>query len=125
MDQIIQRDRVQSCVRHLHPELPLAPAERDGERQRDRAPHQVSLVVLHPRRADEVVLLPPPVPEPPEEVVGQEAVDRVPDYVDVDGLLHPKPGDRGRSVFDIASLIHYTYIYLFTYINISIIFGPH
>lgn len=54
--------------------------------------HQVSLVVFHPRSADEVVLLSPPVTEPPEEVVGEEPVDGVPDYVDIDGLLYPEPG---------------------------------
>ena len=53
--------------------------------------HQVSFVVLHPRGADEVVLFPSPVPEAPEEVVWQEAVDGVPDDVDVDRLLYPEP----------------------------------
>lgn len=56
-------------------------------------PHQVSLLVLHPRRPNQVVLLPPPVPEAPEEVVGEEAADGVPDDVDVDGLLYPEPAE--------------------------------
>lgn len=38
-----------------------------------------------------MVLLPPPVPEAAEEVVGEEAADGVPDDVDVDGLLDPEP----------------------------------
>lgn len=38
-----------------------------------------------------MVLLPPPVPEAAEEVVGEKAADGVPDYVDVDGLLDPEP----------------------------------
>lgn len=56
-----------------------------------KRPHQVSLLILHPWRADKVVLLPPPVPEAAEEVVGEEAADGVPDDVDVDGLLDPEP----------------------------------
>lgn len=55
-------------------------------------PHQVSFVVLHPRRADEVVLLAPPVPEAAEEVVGEESIDGVPDDVDVNRLFYPEPG---------------------------------
>lgn len=54
-------------------------------------PHQVSLLILHPWCPNQVVLLPPPVPEAAEEVVGEEAADGVPDYVDVDGLLYPEP----------------------------------
>lgn len=38
-----------------------------------------------------MVLLPPPVPEAPEEVVGEEAADGVADDVDVDRLLYPEP----------------------------------
>lgn len=56
-----------------------------------KRPHQVSLLILHPRRPDQVALLPPPVPEAAEEVVGEEAADGVPDDVDVDGLLDPEP----------------------------------
>lgn len=38
-----------------------------------------------------MVLLAPPVTKAAEEVVGEEPVDGVPDYVDVDGLLYPEP----------------------------------
>lgn len=63
-----------------------------------RRSHQVSLVVFHPGGPDEVVLLAPPVTEATEEVVGEEPVDGVPDYVDVDGLLYPEPyKDRSKS----------------------------
>lgn len=54
--------------------------------------HKVSFVVFHPRRADEVVLLAPPVPEAAEEVVGEESIDGVPNDVDVHRLLYPEPG---------------------------------
>lgn len=47
-----------------------------------------------------MVLLPPPVPETAEEVVGEEAADGVPDYVDVDGLLDPEPFRGGRKTND-------------------------
>lgn len=56
-----------------------------------KRPHQVSLLILHPRRPDQMALLPPPVPEAAEEVVGEEAADGVSDDVDVDGLLDPEP----------------------------------
>lgn len=59
--------------------------------------HQVSLIVFHPWRADEVVLLTPPVPEATEEVVGEESIDGVPDYVDIDGLLYPEPDEDKRN----------------------------
>lgn len=59
-----------------------------------KRPHQVSLLILHPRRPDQVVLLSPPVSEAAEEVVGEEAADGVPDYVDVDGLLDTEPSRR-------------------------------
>lgn len=42
-----------------------------------------------------MILLPPPVPETSEEVVGEETVNGVPYDVDVDGLLYPEP-DRQR-----------------------------
>lgn len=47
-----------------------------------------------------MVLLPPPVPEAAEEVVGEEAADWVPDYVDVDGLLDPEPFRAVRKTTD-------------------------
>lgn len=37
-----------------------------------------------------MVLLAPPVTKATEEVVGEEPVDWVPDYVDVDRLLYPE-----------------------------------
>lgn len=37
-----------------------------------------------------MVLLTPPVTKATEEVVGEEPVDGVPDYVDIDGLLYPE-----------------------------------
>lgn len=52
---------------------------------------QVSLVVLHARRPDQVVLFTPPVSKTAEKVVGKETVNWIPDYVYVDRLLHPKP----------------------------------
>lgn len=54
-------------------------------------PHQVSFVVLHPWRADEVVLLAPPVAEAAEEVVWEESVDGVSNDVDVHRLFYPEP----------------------------------
>lgn len=39
-----------------------------------------------------MVLLAPPVPKTPEEVVGEEAVNGISDDVDVDRLLYPEPG---------------------------------
>ena len=53
--------------------------------------HQVSLIIFHPWSSDEVVLLTPPVTKATEEVVWEEPVDRVPDYVDIDRLLYPEP----------------------------------
>lgn len=38
-----------------------------------------------------MVLLAPPVTKSTEEVVGEEPVDGVPDYVDIDRLLYPEP----------------------------------
>lgn len=44
-----------------------------------------------------MVLLAPPVTEATEEVVGEESIDGVPDYVDIDGLLYPEPeGDEQK-----------------------------
>lgn len=40
-----------------------------------------------------MVLLAPPVTEATEEVVGEEPVDGIPDYVDIDRLLYPEPGE--------------------------------
>ena len=79
----------------------MADVEARGGGSVGRWAHQVSLVVLHPRRADQVVLLAPPVPEAAEEVVGEEAVDGVSDDVDVHGLLHPKP-DRKHNILAIG-----------------------
>lgn len=37
-----------------------------------------------------MVLLTPPITKATKEVVGEEPVDRVPDYVDIDRLLYPE-----------------------------------
>lgn len=57
---------------------------------------QVSLVVFHPRCADQVILLAPPVSKPAEKVVGEEAVNGVSDDVNVHRLLHPEPEEHSR-----------------------------
>lgn len=53
--------------------------------------HQVSLIIFHPRSTNKVVLFPPPVTKSPEEVVGEEPIDGVPDYVNVNRLFYPEP----------------------------------
>jgi len=58
---------------------------------RKQITHQVSLIIFHPWCSDEVVLLTPPVTKATKEIVGQEPVDGVPDYVDIDRLLYPEP----------------------------------
>lgn len=73
----------------------VAPIQSQTKKQKKKASyfsHKVSFVVFHPRRADEVVLLAPPVPEAAEEVVGEESIDGVPNDVDVHRLLYPEPG---------------------------------
>lgn len=60
--------------------------------------HQVSLIILHARCSDQVVLLPPPVPEATEEIIGQKAVDGVSDYIDVDGLFYPEPETKRNTI---------------------------
>lgn len=59
--------------------------------QTRKATDQVSLVVLHAGRPNQVVLFTPPVSKTPEKVVRKETVNRIPDDVYVDGLLYPKP----------------------------------
>lgn len=64
--------------------------------QTEECTNQISLVVFHPRCADQVILLSPPVSKPAEKVVGEEAVNGVPDDVNVDRLLHPEPEEHSR-----------------------------
>lgn len=38
-----------------------------------------------------MVLLAPPVTKATEEIVGEEAIDGVPDYIDIHRLIYPEP----------------------------------
>ena len=69
----------------------------DGQRTTKDESHQVSLIILHPRRADQVVLLAPPVTKASEEIIGEEAVDWVSDDVDVHWLFYSKSGTHGQT----------------------------
>lgn len=44
-----------------------------------------------------MVLLAPPVTKATEEIIGEEAIDRVPDYVDIHRLVYPEP-DRQKAL---------------------------
>lgn len=69
-----------------------------------------------------MVLLTSPVPKATEEVVGKESVDGVPDYVDIDRLLYPKPGkvkEVNMSCIeewlrDITDVLHEIHLFMFS-----------
>lgn len=45
-----------------------------------------------------MILLTPPVTKATEKVVGEEPVDGVPDYIDIDRLLYPEPSKDKKSL---------------------------
>lgn len=60
------------------------------------ATDQISLIVFHLGRPDQVILLSSPVPKTSEKVIGEETVNGIPDDVYIYRLIYPEPKKKTR-----------------------------
>lgn len=66
------------------------------KRDKNRTTDQISLIIFHLGRTDQMILLSPPVPKTSEKVIGKETVNGIPDDVDIYRLIYPEPEKKTR-----------------------------